>query len=113
MTRVRCVTEMGMGVDVHGRDATKAAKRAVSDAIRHSSLGFVRLFGKTPHDMFVDVTIGAPNPESVDTSAVAKELPYGTVTVKAVKGGLEISSDGGDAILIANAAVVVSLDDGK
>jgi hypothetical protein len=33
MARVRCITEMGMGVDVHGRDATKAAKRAVSDAI--------------------------------------------------------------------------------
>ena len=114
MARVRCVTEMGMGVDVHGRDATKAAKRAVSDAIRHSSLGFVRLYGKTPHDMFVDVTIGVPNPDAVDTPAVAKELPYGTVTVTAVKGGLEIpSSDGGDAILIANAAVIVSLDDGK
>jgi len=27
-----------MGVDVHGRDSTKAACRAVSDAIRHSSL---------------------------------------------------------------------------
>src|SRR5918911_124540 len=64
----RCITEMGMGVDVHGRDATKAAKRAVSDAIRHSSLGFVRLFGKTPHDMFVDVTIGVPNPDAVDTA---------------------------------------------
>ena len=113
MTRRRCITEMGMGVDVHGKDATKAAKRAVSDAIRHSSLGFVRLFGKTPHDMFVDVTIGVPNPEAVDTSAVAKELPYGTVTVKAVKGGLEVSADGGDAILFANAAVIVSLDDGK
>ncbi len=60
MARVRCITEMGMGVDVHGRDATKAAKRAVSDAIRHSSLGFARLLGKTAHDMFVDVTIGAP-----------------------------------------------------
>ena len=47
-------------------------------------------YGKTPHDMFVDVTIGVPNPDAVDTSAVAKELPYGTVTVKAVKGGLEI-----------------------
>ena len=58
MARVRCITEMGMGVDVHGRDATKAARRAVSDAIRHSSLGFVRMLGKTPHDMFVDVTIG-------------------------------------------------------
>jgi uncharacterized protein (TIGR02058 family) len=114
MARVRCINEMGMGVDVHGRDSTKAAKRAVSDAIRHSSLGFVRLFGKTPHDMFVDVTIGVPNPESVDTETVARELPYGTVTVTAVKGGLEIPAEqGSDAILIANAAVIVSLDDGK
>src|SRR3954452_24697521 len=87
MARVGCVIEMGMGVDVQGGDATKPAKRAVSDAIRHSSLGFVRLFGKTPHDMFVDVTIGVPNPKDVDTAIVAKELPYGTVTVNAVKGG--------------------------
>ena len=113
MSRVRCVTEMGMGVDVHGRDATKAAKRAVSDAIRHSSLGFVRMLGKTPHDMLVDVTIGVPNPDLVDTSAVAKELPYGTVTVKAVKGGLEIPAEGGgDAIIMANAAVIVSMEGG-
>ena len=83
MARVRCITEMGMGVDVHGKDATKAAKRAVSDAIRHSSLGFFRMLGKTANDMFVDVTIGVPNPEAVDTAAVAKELPYGTVTVTA------------------------------
>ena len=114
MVRVRCITEMGMGVDVHGRDATKAAQRAVSDAIRHSSLGFVRMVGKTAHDMIVDVTIGVPDPSTVDTAAVAKELPYGTVTVTAVKGGLEIPAEsGGDAILIANAAVIVSLDDGK
>jgi uncharacterized protein (TIGR02058 family) len=115
MTRVRCITEMGMGVDVHGRDATKAAKRAVSDAIRHSSLGFFRMVGKTPADMFVDVTIAVPYPDAVDAAAVAKELPYGTVTVKAVQGGLEIpAADGGsDAIIIANAAVLVSLDDGK
>ena len=95
MARRRCITEMGMGVDVHGKDATKAAKRAVSDAIRHSSLSFVRLFGKTPHDMFVDVTVGVPDPAGVDTQAVAKELPYGTVTVTAVKGGLEIPAEQG------------------
>ena len=74
MARVRCITEMGMGVDVHGKDATKAAKRAVSDAIRHSSLSFVRMVGKTPHDMFVDVTIGVPNPDDVDTAAVEGEV---------------------------------------
>ena len=114
MARVRCLTEMGMGVDVHGRDATKAARRAVSDAIRHSSVGFFRMLGKTPHDMFVDVTIAVPTPETVDTAAVARELPYGTVTVTAVKGGLEIPAEqGGDAIIIANAAVIVTLDDGK
>jgi uncharacterized protein (TIGR02058 family) len=113
MTRVRCITEMGMGVDVHGKDATKAARRAVSDAIRHSSLGFFRMVGKTSKDMFVDVTIGVPDPGSLDTDAVAKELPYGTVTVTAVKGGLEIPAESGsDAIIIANAAVIVSLDDG-
>src|SRR5437762_10313761 len=113
MARVRCITEMGMGVDVHGKDATKAAKRAVSDAIRHSSLGFFRMLGKTANDMFVDVTIGVPNPEAVDTAAVAKELPYGTKTVTAVKGGLEIPSAtevANDPILIANAAVIVSFD---
>src|SRR5204862_5219582 len=95
MARVGCITEMGMGVDVHGRDATKAAKRAVSDAIRHSSLGFVRMLGKTPHDMIVDVTIGVPEPGTVDTAAVAKELPYGKVRVTAVKGGLEIPDASG------------------
>lgn len=114
MARVRCITEMGMGVDVHGKDGTKAARRAVSDAIRHSSLGFFRMIGKTANDMFVNVTIAVPNPDTVDTAAVAKELPYGTVTVTAVKGGLEIPSDPpGDPILIANAAVIVSFEDGK
>src|ERR1700731_3224565 len=114
MARVRCITEMGMGVAFPGRDATKAAKRAVSDAIRHSSLGFFRMLGKTSSDMFVDVTIGVPDPGAVDTSAVATELPYGTVTVTAVKGGLEVAAEqGGDAIIIANAAVIVSLDDGR
>ena len=32
MAWIRCVTEMGMGVDVHGLDYTTAATRAVFDA---------------------------------------------------------------------------------
>jgi hypothetical protein len=62
--------------------------------------------------MHVDVTIGVPHPETVDIAVVAAQLPYGTVTVTAILGGLEIpGTDGVDAILIANAAIVVSLDD--
>ena len=96
------------------RRAAANALRAVSDAIRHSSLGFFRMMGKTANDMFVDVTIGVPNPEAVDKAVVAKELPYGTVTVNSVRGGLEIPAEQGtDSILIANAAVIVSFDDDK
>ena len=43
MSETPYVLEFGMGVDVHGQDSTTAAKRAVSDAIRHSSLPVLRL----------------------------------------------------------------------
>ena len=75
MALVRCIMEMGMGVDVHGRNYTAAATRAVYDAIHHSSLGFQRLLGKTADDMQVEVTIGVPNPGAVDNDAVAASLP--------------------------------------
>ena len=82
MALIRYVTEMGMGADVHGRDYTKAAKRAVSDAIRHSSLNFFRALDKSPDDMKITVRIGVAEPGEVDTAAVAAELPYGSVSVE-------------------------------
>ncbi len=114
MAWVRCVTEMGMGVDVHGLDYTSAAKRAVFDALHHSSLGFQRLLDKTADDMRVDVTIGVPKPEAVDREAVVKTLPHGTGRINVVHGGLQVLNDAGnDGVLIANAIVIVSMDDGK
>ena len=114
MAWVRCVTEMGMGVDVHGLDYTTAAKRAVFDALHHSSLGFQRLLGKTADDMRVDVTIGVPKPEAVDRQAVLETLPHGGGHINVVPGGLQVLNEGGtDGTLIANAIVIVSLDDGK
>ena len=112
MTLKRYVTEMGMGVDVHGRDYTSAAKRAVSDAIRHSSLNFFQALDKSPHDMRITLIIGIPNPVAVDAEVVAKELPYGEVNVNVREGGLEVpNEDGIDALVIANAAVLVCFDE--
>lgn len=108
MSRARYVTEMGMGVDVHGENYTKAAKRAVSDAIRHSSLNFFRALGRSPQDMEIDLYIGVAKPEQLDCDAIAAELPYGSVTVHPVSGGLDVpNSDEADPVVIANAAVVV------
>ena len=115
----RYVTEMGMGADVHGRDYTKAAKRAVSDAIRHSSLNFFRALGKSPDEMKITVRIGVAEPNEVDTQSVAAELPYGSVSVECVVGGLDVPADRGhtktspmgDAIVMANAAVIVCFEE--
>ena len=106
----RFVTEMGMGVDVHGGDYTKAAKRAVSDAIRHSSLNFFAALDLSPSDMQITLKLGAADPAAIDTTAVAAELPYGTVTVETEQGGLNVPSDtGSDLMVIVNAAVLVHL----
>ena len=77
------VLEFGMGVDVHGGDCTTAACRAVSDAIRHSSLPFFTDVRKRGGRMLVDVTVGVPDPASVDVERVRRELPHGEVTVRA------------------------------
>jgi uncharacterized protein (TIGR02058 family) len=102
------VLEFGMGLDVHGGDCTKAACRAVSDAIRHSSLPFFRDIRERGGRMLVDVTVAVPDPASVDVERVRRELPHGEVTVHPVAGGLRVP--GADA-LIACVAITVSVED--
>ena len=110
MALVRWVTEMGMGVDVHGHDYTKAARRAVSDALRHSSPNFFGAADKTRDDMHVEVIVAVADPGAVDTDAVKAEVPYGIVAVRAVAGGLNVPPVEGatDGVVIANAAILVS-----
>jgi uncharacterized protein (TIGR02058 family) len=79
----RVVTEMGMGTDIRGGDYTKAAVRALRDALWHNSLSVTRALGMDVDSMRVEV----------------------------IHGGLEILSDNGtDKTIIANAAAVVRLD---
>jgi uncharacterized protein (TIGR02058 family) len=101
------VLEFGMGVDVHGQDCTKAARRAVSDAIRHSSLPLLGQIRERGGTMLVDVTVAVPDPGAVDLEAVKAELPHGRVSVHAVSGGLRVPDS--DA-LIACAAISVSAE---
>jgi uncharacterized protein (TIGR02058 family) len=111
MTMKRVMTEIGMGTDIRGTDYTKAAVRALRDALWHNSLSVANALGKETDSMFVDVYIGVPKPERVNKEEVLAVLPHGTGTVTVMEGGLEIVNDAGTgSTVIANAAAVVRLD---
>ncbi len=107
----RIILEMGMGNDLYGEDYTKAACRAVEDAIRHSSLILFRSLGFDHADMQVKVTIGVQRPSQVDAATVAQRLPRGKAEVTVVKGGLNVvDAENNTCSVIAAAAVEAYLN---
>jgi len=109
--KTRIILELGSGNDLHGSDYTKAAIRAVQDALHHSSLSFIRTLGLDKKTIDVEVTIGVQRPERVDLEKIKASLPVGNITAKAVKGGLDVAdADGNDPAVIASAAIAVRVD---
>ncbi len=107
----RMVLELGMGTDIRGTDYTKAAVRALRDALWHNSLTITHALGLHVDSMEVEVRIGVPKPDQVDKEAVLAVLPHGTGRVTVVEGGLEIpTEDGSGSTLLAHAAAEVHLD---
>jgi len=107
----RMALEIGMGTDIRGGDSTKAACRALRDALWRNTLSIAQICGQTPADMRVEVHIGVPDPESVRHDEVLAILPYGSATLNVVDGGLKMPTDDGrDVTLVAHAAAVVQLD---
>jgi len=117
----RYVVQVGMGVDQHGHkgDPTRAAIKAVNNAISNNSLcGISEILNLSgPGKMIVDVLIGVPYPQKVNEEKVLEAIPFGKKRLRAVEGGLiargvQLKSLGDDSadILIANAAVTVSFD---
>ncbi len=103
--------EFGMGTDLQGGDHTKAAIRALKDALWHNSLNMADAFGFPRDAMIVHVKVGVARPDAVDKAAIAAVLPYGTATVEVVEGGLDVpGEDGSKFTVIANVAATVSFD---
>jgi len=112
VTGTRLVVELGMGVDLHGKDYTKAARRAVEDAIHRSSLLYLAdavQAGSLPK-VRIDVTVASPRPEAVDGEAVLEALPFGEKSIQIVVGGMEVEHTEPDHIIISNAAVLVTVE---
>ena len=65
----RFIIELGMGADLHGQDVTKAAKKAVEDAISMSCLCGLREvlgIGNLNDGVYVHVTVAVSRPDEVD-----------------------------------------------
>lgn len=115
----RFIVEIGTGADLHGEDVTKAACRAVKDAISRSCLcGLVEILGLADlQSVKVDIMVAVPRPEDVDLEQVKGQAPIGEKTARAVAGGLLVEglcvphfAPGCDQIVVANAAVTVSIE---
>ena len=105
------VTELGMGTDIRGADWTKAATRAVEDALRRNALTIADAFGFPREAMRVRISLGVGSPEAVDRAAIAALLPYGEAEVVVERGGLAIPDNAGTGqVILANAALTVSFD---
>ncbi|MHA2287871.1 MAG: Lin0512 family protein [Promethearchaeota archaeon] len=119
----RFIVQIGSGVDQHGHndDCTKAAKKAIKNAISNNCLtGLLEICDlKEPKDlqnMIVHVKIGAPYPDKIKKEKVLKAIPFGTKSIEIEKGGLVAEGimikdlgDTSNKIIICNAAVTVSI----
>ncbi|GGM28367.1 hypothetical protein GCM10011351_12870 [Paraliobacillus quinghaiensis] len=110
--------ETGTGMDTHGQDVTKAAVRAVENAIHYNSMPGLKYYlpEQSLHNMKVNVKVAVPaDKELLDKEKIIAEIPYGTVTVEVIDGGMATSSgivleeqeDKSDLMYIVNAAVEV------
>ncbi len=110
MTERRIILEMGTGNDLYGEDYTKAACRAVQDALHHSSIVLFKSLGIDHQEMRVQVTIGVQQPERVDIETLRAELPRGRPEVQVVHGGLDVHNPANNTThVIATAAIAALL----
>ena len=114
--RKRFIVEIGTGIDIHGEDVTKAACRAVKDAVSRSCLcGLLEILElNNLEDVQVDIQVASPNPDRVDLEQVMNEVPIGRKRARAVEGGMTAQglcvpqfAPQCDQIVVANAAVTV------
>ncbi len=117
----RFIVEIGTGIDLHGEDVTKAACRAVKNAISNSCLcGLVEILGiqnLQSAEVEVEILVAVPRPKEVDLNRVMAEVPIGRKTAQAVEGGMVTKgicvaqfAPGFSQIVVANAAVTVSIN---
>ncbi|GAB6178675.1 Lin0512 family protein [Desulfobaculum senezii] len=119
MPHKRFAIELGYAADMHGEDMTKAAVRAVRDAMSRTCLcGLVEIWGRDAFQgVYVHAEVAVPAPERVDTEAVRAVIPIGEASVSVTAGGMTAAgievpcfAPGVSNIVVACAALTISVD---
>ncbi len=112
------VVQIGMGTDQHGHQGnpTRAAQKAIKDAISNNCLvGLTEICNlRNLEDFFVQVQVAVPYPERINEKQVLKAIPFGNKELVVEKGGMLVSGvqiselgDTSNEMIIATAAVTV------
>ena len=109
MAKKRIVLELGQGTSLRNENYTRAAKRAVENALWKNSLSVAELFGFDKKDMLIDVVLGSQEPKLVDKKIIEAIFPYGEVSIDCIFGGLDVlKPDASGKTIIVTAAIIVS-----
>jgi uncharacterized protein (TIGR02058 family) len=113
----RLLIEMGMGIDQHGQSPTKAAIKAIKNAIQNVYItGLIEIFDiKNLEEIEILAELGVPDPDMVDIKEVKTAFPIqGNINIDVKNGGLKIKAlkieelkDINDEVIICCAAVSV------
>jgi uncharacterized protein (TIGR02058 family) len=119
MALKRFAIELGYAADLHGEDMTKAAVRAVRDAVSRICLcGIVEICGRDQFQgVHVHADVAVPNPDGVDRDMVLACIPIGEKTLTLTTGGMSVPgievpcfAPGVSNIVAACAALTVSVE---
>ena len=88
MALERFVMEMGTGIDQHGQDSTKAATRAIEDAVRRICLaGLMKILRICdPNEMIVHALIRCPILPLLKKTLFLDVLPFGRKQIEVIDG---------------------------
>lgn len=119
MARQRFAIELGYAADLHGEDMTKAAVRAVRDAVSRICLcGIVEICGRDRFQgVYVHADVSVPHPDEVDREAVLASIPIGETSLNVTCGGMSVPgievpcfAPGVSNIVVACAALTVTIE---
>ncbi|MEM0197460.1 MAG: Lin0512 family protein [Fervidicoccaceae archaeon] len=108
------MVEVGMGVDQHGQDPTKAAVKAIKDAVSRVCIPYLVSEGKL-RDFAVEVEVGVPRSKEVRLKDLEDAIQIGKLrSLKVVEGGLSTAcvemkelGDRSSEMIIAVASITV------